>query len=480
MTTDPSTSQTFAILYVDDELQAGKYFRKGLEKDFTILTAGNVDEAMAILEKQNDAIGVVITDQRMPGKLGVELLAQVRQKYPAIVRILITAYSDLDNAVAAVNAGAVYKYVTKPADLAVLRQILTEALALHRQTIERDALAATLRELEAQRRATQAAEADREKLQAQLLSASRAAGRAEVATGILHNVGNVLNSMNTALAMINKTLAQSRVGNLCKALAMLEEHGGDLANFLINDERGKVLPGYLNKLAAVLADEQETLRGEIQPLEQSLEHIGQVVQMQQSYAKDSTVCVPVRPQELMEDALRVNIASIGQHNVQIAREYADLPVALLDKHKVLQILINLISNANNALKERTGDERRLTLKIGSADREGQQQIRFQVTDTGTGIKPENITRIFSHGFTTRKEGHGFGLHSAANSAQEMGGSLSAFSAGVDCGATFTLELPLKQREAKHGQPNRGNDISLKRRQHEPVRTQSDLAHPCHR
>jgi two-component system NtrC family sensor kinase len=364
------------------------------------------------------------------------------------VRILITAYSDLENAVAAVNAGAVYKYVTKPADLAVLRQILTEALALHRQTIERDALAATLRELEAQRRATQAAEADREKLQAQLLSASRAAGRAEVATGILHNVGNVLNSMNTSVAMINKTLTQSRVSNLGKALAMLEEHGGNLAEFLANDERGKVLPGYLNKLAAVLAEEQDTLRGEIESLGESLEHIGQVVRMQQSYAKDSTVYVPVRPEELMEDALRVNLASVGQHNVHIVREYAELSITLLDKHKVLQILINLISNAKNALKERTGDERRMTLKIESVDREGQPLIRFQVVDTGTGIRPENITRIFSHGFTTRKDGHGFGLHSAANSAQEMGGSLSAFSAGVDCGATFTLELPLKQQNTE--------------------------------
>jgi signal transduction histidine kinase len=447
MTPDQSQLKTYAILYVDDELQAGKYFRKGLDKDFTILTASSVDEATAILEKQGDSIGIVITDQRMPGKLGVELLAAVRQKYPAIVRILITAYSDLENAVAAVNAGAVYKYVTKPADLAVLRQILTEALALHQQTIERDALAATLKELEAQRRATQAAEADREKLQEQLLGASRAAGRAEVATGILHNVGNVLNSMNTAVAMINKTLALSRVGNLCKGLNMLEEHGADLANFLTNDDRGKVLPGYLNKLAAVFADEQDTIRSEIQSLGQSLEHIGQVVQMQQSYAKDSNVCVPVRPEDLMEDALRVNQASVAQNGVQIVREYAQLPVALLDKHKVLQILINLISNANNALKDRPAENRRIKVKIDSADRDGNRQITFQVIDNGAGIQPENITRIFSHGFTTRKEGHGFGLHSSANSAREMGGSLSALSGGPDCGATFTLELPLNVESA---------------------------------
>jgi signal transduction histidine kinase len=443
MNADNSELKTHAVLYVDDELQAGKYFRKGLEKDFRVLTAGNVVEAMAVLEKDGATIGVVITDQRMPGKSGVELLAQVRERWPAIVRILITAYSDLDNAVAAVNAGAVYKYITKPADFALLREVLTQALALYRQTVERDQLAATLRELEEQRRATQAAEAQREVLQGRLITASRQAGRAEVATGVLHNVGNVLNSMNTAASVIDKTLTESRTEYLCKALAMFEEHKNDLTSFLTSDERGQRLPSYLYKLAGVLAEEHKTLISEMSALRRSLEHIDQIVQMQQSYARSSTVRAPLQPAELMEDALQLNQASIGQKEIRIVRQFADIPTAVLDKHKVLQILINLISNAGNVLKDRAAGDKQLTLKIEEIGADAQQpQIRFAVIDNGSGIAPENLTRIFSHGFTTRKDGHGFGLHSSANAAREMGGSLTAASDGPDRGATFTLELPL--------------------------------------
>jgi signal transduction histidine kinase len=333
-----------------------------------------------------------------------------------------------------------------------------EALALHRQTIERDQLAITLRELEAQRRATQAAEAQREALQERLLTASREAGRAEVATGVLHNIGNVLNSMNTAASVINNTLEQSRTANLGKALAMLDEHRADLAAFLTSDARGQRLPSYLSKLAGVLAEEHKTLVCEMGTLGRSLEHIAQVVQMQQSYAKTSTVRAPIRPSELMEEALQFNSASIGQQNIRIVRQYSDVSAAWLDKHKVLQILINLISNAGNVLKERTTAEKQLTLRIEAPDDNApdsdvrkagtpeaagkRRQIRFQVIDNGTGIDPANLTRIFSHGFTTRKDGHGFGLHSSANAAREMGGSLTAFSEGPDRGATFTLELPL--------------------------------------
>lgn len=447
MTPNPPDLKTYAVLYVDDEQQAGKYFRKGLEADFRVLTAVNVSEAMAILEREGSTIGVVITDQRMPGQAGVDLLAKVRERWPAIVRILITAFSDLDSAVAAVNVGSVFKYITKPANFLLLRQTLTEALTLHRQTIERDALAATLRALEEQRRATQAAEAQREQLQERLLSASREAGRAEVATGILHNVGNVLNSVNVSAAMIVRTLEQSKVANLWKALAMLEEHQADLDDFLTSDERGRILPSYLSKLARVLAEEQAAIAAEMVSLGRSLEHIGQVVQMQQSYARGSTLRQLLDPVDLVDDALRVNLVASGQRDVELVREFGEIPSVLLDKHKVLQILINLLSNANNAVKCRAPGNARIVLRMEMFDRDGRPFIRFQVVDNGHGILPENLTRIFTHGFTTRNDGHGFGLHSSANAAREMGGLLSVCSGGVDQGATFTLELPTAEDTA---------------------------------
>ena len=237
MSTPTTDNDRVAVLYVDDEEQALKYFRKGLEKHFIVFTAPGVDQAMEILNKEATSIAAVITDQRMPGKSGVDLLTQVRSLWPAMVRILITAYTDIESAVAAVNAGAVYKYITKPADFPLLRQTLTEAVGIYRETLHRNAMEKTLRELEAQRQATLAAEAQREQLQQRLIAASREAGRAEVATGILHNVGNVLNSMNVSATVVTKTLQESRVDNLCKGLAIIDEHANDLASFITTDAK---------------------------------------------------------------------------------------------------------------------------------------------------------------------------------------------------------------------------------------------------
>lgn len=447
----------YAVLYVDDEEQALKYFKRGFEKQFRVLTATSVDQALGLVQEQAEQIGVVITDQRMPGRNGVELLTELRKRWPAIVRVLITAYTEIEDAVAAVNAGAIYKYINKPADFNLLRQVLTEALDLHRQTVERDALAKTLVELVEQRKATQLAEAQREELQQRLIDASRDAGRAEVATGVLHNVGNVLNSVNTAAAVVNKTLRESKLNNLGKALVMLEEHSSDLAAFLTSDERGQRLPSYLRKLSSVLVEEQQIIASEMESLGQSLEHIARVVQMQQSYAKGSTVQEQVVPSELMEDAVRMNLTSLNRHHAQLVREYSEIPAVFLDKHRVLQILINLISNASNALMERDSQDRRITVKLKTADI-GEPGIVFMVCDNGAGISAQDLTRIFVHGFTTRKDGHGFGLHSSANAAREMGGSLTAQSEGLNKGATFTLALPMRL-ESRAGDP--GLEITQK-------------------
>jgi signal transduction histidine kinase len=456
MTPETNENAKTAVLYVDDEEQALKYFHKGLGRDFRTLTAPSVAQAMVILEKEAGTIGVVITDQRMPGKSGVELLTEIRSRWPAIVRILITAYTDVDSAIAAVNSGAVYKYITKPADFVLLRQILTEALAVHRETVHRDAMAQTLRELEAQRQATLEAQAAKEVLHQQLVAASREAGRAEVATGILHNVGNVLNSMNTSASVVNSTLQESRIGNLLKSLEMLEEHANDLTSFISSDERGQRLPGYLVKLGPVLRAEQAAIAEAMTVLNRSIEHITHVIGMQQTHAKEVVLNEPVKPAVLMEDAVRVNQVAIAANGVNVVREYAEIPTALLDQHRVLQILINLVGNAARALGSVGGSHeaggRELKLRIRTEDAGPASKLCFDVIDNGVGIAPENLTRIFSYGFTTRQDGHGFGLHSAANAAKEMGGALNVFSDGLGRGATFTLELPFQagDRQADGG------------------------------
>lgn len=166
--------------------------------------------------------------------------------------------------------------------------------------------------------------------------------------------------------------------------------------------------------------------------------------MQQSYARTLGVVEFQAVAELVEDALRMQAATLAKQGVKVVRQYEDLPPVALDRHKVLQILINLIRNAQQALLDATVAEPALTLQIR---RVGEDRLKVVVTDTGVGIEPGNLTRIFSHGFTTRAGGHGYGLHSGWLAAREMNGSLSVQSEGLGRGATFTLELPLVTRPA---------------------------------
>jgi len=304
-----------------------------------------------------------------------------------------------------------------------------------------EVLSASIDEVNSQQREILAAQLESERLHEQLVTASRDAGRAEVATGVLHNVGNVLNSVNVSAALIARTLQESKLGNLGKALAMIRENENDLCTFLTSDERGQRLPGYIIKLGEVLAAEQMTLIEELQLMERSIDHIRQIVQMQQSYARSTCVFETIRPAEIMEDALRVNLISFDRHNVKVQREFQEIGLFSLDKHKVLQILINLVSNAKNACKINPLNERCIVARILSLEINGIHTVRLQIADNGTGIKPENLTKIFSNGFTTRKDGHGFGLHSSANAAREMGGTLGVVSDGPGLGAVFTLDIP---------------------------------------
>jgi C4-dicarboxylate-specific signal transduction histidine kinase len=227
---------------------------------------------------------------------------------------------------------------------------------------------------------------------------------------------------------------------LAKTAALLREHQADLGQFLTQDSRGKMVPSYLGTLAEHLTAEQAEILKELGSLTKNIEHIKDIVTMQQSYAKVSGIVENLPLTELLEDALRINAAGLARHGVQVLREFEEVPPVAVDKHKVLQILVNLMQNAKYAMDDARREDK--CLVVGIAQRAG--RVRISIKDNGVGIKPENLTRIFSHGFTTRKNGHGFGLHSGALAAKEMGGSLSAHSDGPGTGATFVLELPLAQ------------------------------------
>ncbi|HEX8591082.1 DAHL domain-containing protein [Pseudomonas sp.] len=275
--------------------------------------------------------------------------------------------------------------------------------------------------------------------QAELLDAARQSGMAEIATNVLHNVGNILNSVNVSAEMVTRQVRNSKSAGLEKAMQLINAHGADLGRFFSEDPKGRLVPGYLNQLVEAMTAERQSVIDELHHLSTSVDHIKEIVATQQSYAGVANLVEPVHIVDLMEDALRINSGALHRQQVDIRRDFEQVPVIVADKHRLLLIMVNLISNARFAMTGTSEKVRALTLGIHVLDR---AWLQVSVKDDGEGITPANMARLFTHGFTTRKEGHGFGLHSCALAAVEMKGRLTAHSDGPGAGATFTLEIPL--------------------------------------
>ncbi len=273
-------------------------------------------------------------------------------------------------------------------------------------------------------------------LQMQLREVSRHAGMAEVATGVLHSVGNLLNSLGVSTTMVLSGLRDSRVGNVARVAKLLTENYSRLAAFLESDPRGREIPTYLAQLGEHLGAESRSLHTEMQTIAAHIEHIGKIVAAQQTYARRGGVTEEVDVTELVDHAIALNFT--GTFDVTVRRDYQIAPRLTLDRHKLIQILGNLLGNARHALRDLEKGQRVLTVRL----RPVAKSLAIEVEDTGVGIAPDVLTRLFAFGFTTKKDGHGFGLHASANLAKELGGDISVHSDGLGQGARFTLCLPL--------------------------------------
>ena len=290
------------------------------------------------------------------------------------------------------------------------------------------------------------ADSDLEDLNKQLVETSRRAGMAEVASGVLHNVGNVLNSVNVSCTVLTDLLKQSRLPTLEKVAALLDEQAGDLAGFFARDPRASAVPPFLKELSRELVEENGATRRELQTLVENVAHIKHIVIMQQSYASIGGITESLDPADIIEDAIRLHETACTRSGIEVVRELEHVPPVLGDRNRVLQILVNLMGNAKHALGDCARPDKRLTLGLHL---NGGNRVKICVADNGSGIAPENLPRIFSYGFTTKRDGHGFGLHSGAIAAREMGGSLTVQSAGLGQGAAFCLELPLVSKSTTY-------------------------------
>lgn len=276
--------------------------------------------------------------------------------------------------------------------------------------------------------------------QAELVEASRQAGRADVATELLHSVGNVLNSVNVSATLVSDIVGRSKTRNLSKVVAMLTQNRDDLARFLCDDPRGQKLPEYFGELAKVVERDNVVVKAELESLTRHVDHIKILVASQHTRARPHDVVETFDVHGLLEDAIRASADADREGAIEVIRRFDHLPPATLDRHKALQILLILLANAREAVKMRSPDERRI---IVHARRGTTGDLEIAIEDNGCGIDPGNLDRIFGLGFTTKPTGHGLGLHYGACAARELRGQLTAHSAGIDAGAAFLLALPLR-------------------------------------
>ncbi|MCE0460935.1 response regulator [Pseudomonas sp. 20TX0172] len=411
--THPVRASQSRVLVVDDSPEMLSYLSELLHDDYIVATASDGEQAWALLQRQ--PIDVVVSDVMMPKLDGFGLTARIKASasFVHLPVILLTARGGSEACVSGLESGA-DDYIAKPFSPLELKARVRAALRMSQ-------------------------------VQAELQAKARQAGMAEIATAVLHNVGNVLNSVNVSAETVSSQMRTSKAQGLGKVAQLINEHVDNLSEFLTSDHKGKMLPGYLLKLAEVVTAEQQGIIEELGQLTKGVDHIKNIVAAQQSYAVAVSVVETVLLPELIDDALRLSAGSPARQEVTVVKHITDLPLLSLDRHRVLLILVNLIRNAKQALQGVSDRSPCITFGASLSD---ESVLRITVTDNGSGIAPEHLKRVFTHGFTTRKEGHGFGLHSCALAAQEMGGSLTVHSDGVGQGATFILEIPIGASQAK--------------------------------
>lgn len=276
-----------------------------------------------------------------------------------------------------------------------------------------------------------------------LVEKAHKAGMADIASGILHNVGNILNSVTTSASLIRDTVKKSKIEGLEQANTILREHINHIEEFISNDPKGKKLMHYYLKIEEPLKEEQNKVIKQSNRLIDKIEMINNTITAQQSYAGSSLHDDHISLPKIVEDALALQAGSIERHELEIKKYFQPVDDIEAHRSKLIHVLINIIKNAKEAMEGISQEDRKLEFSTW----QDAEMVYLSITDNGEGITEENKTVIFNHGYTTKKEGHGFGLHSSANYMAEMGGEIKVNSDGKGKGCTFILSFPRKKNKA---------------------------------
>jgi signal transduction histidine kinase len=394
------------------------------EQKISVFEADNGKEGYEILRANANSIDMVITDLEMPHMKGDELCYKIRKELglKELPVIFLTAVPDRNVLIDLFNAGA-NDYLIKP----FVKEELIARLKVTKELLQ------SLGDEVAERKRIQA---DLQKSRQLARAHIKAAGKVELANTVLHNVSNVLNSVTVSCAQLDNFLSRSKLSQMLLALRLLEKNRDQLATFLTEDPKGKQLPDYLNLLSSVLEEEHQQLVEENQELQKKVRLMKEIVDTQQRHAKERRAFGQVAIGEIVDEAVKVNQALALAFDIEVRKEYDPVIMVKVHEVEITHVLINLVKNAIEAMR----DQRMRLLTFRGKIMGG--HFVLDVVDTGEGISPENMDKMFTHGFTTKESGHGFGLPFCKDSLMEMGGDISVKSPGPGKGTTFSLQIPL--------------------------------------
>ncbi|HBG27540.1 MAG: hypothetical protein A2Y10_15590 [Planctomycetes bacterium GWF2_41_51] len=431
------------VLIAEDDTTSRIVLQNHLKNwGYEVIAAGDGGNAWDEILTQRPEI--VLIDWIMPGIDGLELCRKIRllSNTQYIYIIFLTSKAENCDIVTALNSGA-DDFMSKPFDKDVFHSRIKVAERIFNYENE-------------MRTARQKAEDSQTKLEQvnlqleltykKLMEAAHRAGMAEVAANVLHNVGNVLNSINVSVEIVSEKIANSEISNLQKLAHLLKQHSGNIADYLSNDPKGKHIPAYLFEAAEHLVKRKLEITENLNSLIKNVKRVKDIVKSQQLYTKNEKHRDIVHISDIIENAIEINHAGLERFKIEVIREYEELGKITIDKHRLLQMLVSIIDNAQQALTESPNQPK--ILKIRTA-KKNNKRIKIEISDNGVGIKSEDAHKIFQQGFTTKPTGHGFGLHSCRLTANDLHGSISIHSTGVNQGATVTLELPVTEIEVKN-------------------------------
>lgn len=286
-------------------------------------------------------------------------------------------------------------------------------------------------------------------LNANLMSVAHQAGMAEVAVSVIHNIGNVLNSVGVSVEIIKESMSNAMYQKIGLITEMLKQHQSDLIEYFQNDEQGTLIPSYLMVLFAEIQRNKIMLDKEVNNLQQHYHIIKDILNAEDEVTSLKSVNAPVLLAELMDSSIQTVMTEESMLTKQITlnKDYRYTSSIMTNKTNLMQVFVNLLKNAQESVIELKEDMHR-TINVSIARKKNLEEVEIRVMDNGIGILPENLPKIFTFGFTTKKKGHGFGLHNCAFIAKQLGGTLEVESEGFCKGALFILTLPVDNTAAR--------------------------------